>query len=71
MKHIGLCFRLHKGNVYEILENNLKIRDHLKDLGVDGEIIWKLILRKWLISGSENIILHWMSDTTFIRTETA
>jgi len=33
--------------VYRILWGYLRERDHLEDLGVDGRIILRWILRKW------------------------
>jgi hypothetical protein len=33
-------------NTYSILLENLKRRDHLEDLGIDGKIILQLILGK-------------------------
>jgi hypothetical protein len=33
-------------NVYKILVKNLKGRDHLENLGVDGRIIFKCALNK-------------------------
>jgi hypothetical protein len=33
-------------NAYNILVENLKGRDHMEDLGVDGKIILEWILRK-------------------------
>jgi hypothetical protein len=43
----------------------------MKDLGLVGEVILQSILRKWIIKGTENIMLVWMSDTKLIRDETA
>jgi hypothetical protein len=34
-------------NAFKILVDNLKGRDHLEDLAVDGRIILKWILNKW------------------------
>jgi hypothetical protein len=34
-------------NAYNILVGNLKERDHLEELGVDGKIIVGCISRKW------------------------
>jgi hypothetical protein len=36
-----------KTNIYDILEENLKERVHLKYLSVDDRITLKLILKKW------------------------
>jgi hypothetical protein len=47
-KLIGLSCSTHGGdeNVYKIWMENLKERDHLDDLGVDGKIILEWILGK-------------------------
>ena len=33
--------------LYRVLVGNMRERDHLEDLGVDGSIILKWILKKW------------------------
>jgi hypothetical protein len=45
---VKYVFRLLKRNAYEILVRDLKIRNHLKNLGVVGEVILQSILRRWI-----------------------
>jgi hypothetical protein len=43
----------------------------LKDLGVVGEVILRLILREWIMHETVKIMLDWMSDIKLIRDEAA
>jgi hypothetical protein len=36
-----------RGGVYRVLEGNLRKRNHVEDLGVDGTIILKRIFKNW------------------------
>jgi hypothetical protein len=53
----GTCGGEEKRGAYRISLGNLRARDHLEDLGVDGRIILKWILKKrdWAL-----VVLMWL-----------
>jgi len=52
MYHLWGRGELHRGFWW----GNLEERDHLEDLGLDGRIILKLILKKWHSEGGTDLI---------------
>jgi hypothetical protein len=49
MRWAGHVARRGEGrDAYRILVENLRDRDHLEELGVDGTIVLRWILKKWL-----------------------
>jgi hypothetical protein len=62
--------RLRKRNAYGILLRNLKIRYHLQELDVVGEVILQSILIKWIKKETANRMIDWVSDTKLVRAET-
>jgi len=48
MRWAGHVARMGEGKgVYRVLWENLRLRDHFGDRGVDGRLILRLIFRKW------------------------
>ena len=43
----GACSKLLEKEVYRIWWANVKERDYLENLGIDGKILFKWFLKKW------------------------
>jgi len=59
----GVCSTYEKGEEYTgFWWGSLRERDHLRDTGVDGRIIFRWIFRKWDVGGMDWIEMAQVRD---------
>lgn len=66
----GACSRYRRGMYTGLWRENLKGTDHLEDLGIDGRILSKWILKTWNGEGMDWIHLTHNRDSWWARVNT-